>query len=47
VDVTLVYSRYKWITVIDDFKFELNDIMSSNTKNDTERRRFVSPVKIF
>jgi len=33
---------YKWVTVMDDIKFEFIDIISLYTKNDSEWRRFVS-----
>jgi len=33
---------YKWVTVMDGIKFESNDIISLYTKNDSERRWFVS-----
>jgi len=39
VDVALLY---RWVTVIDDIKFEFNNIISLNTKNDSDRRQFVS-----
>jgi len=35
---------YKWVTVMDGIKVELNDIMISlYTKKNSERRRFASP----
>jgi len=33
---------YKWVTVIDDIKFEFNDITFIIYENDSERRQFVS-----
>jgi len=33
---------YKWVTVMGGVKFEFNDIISLYTKNDFERRKFVS-----
>jgi len=30
---------YKWVTIIDDVKFEFNDIISLYKKNDSERKR--------
>jgi len=33
---------YKWITVINGFKFEFNDIISLCMNNGSEQRRFVS-----
>jgi len=32
---------YKWVTLMDGVKFEINDIKSLYTKNDSERRRSV------
>jgi len=33
---------YNWFTVVDDIKFEFNDIQLLYTKNNSERRRFVT-----
>ena len=33
---------YKWVTVMDGIKYEFNDIISLNTKNDFDWRRVLS-----
>jgi len=33
---------YKWVTVMDGVKFEINYIMSLYKKNDSERKRSVN-----
>jgi len=43
MSVGLLYSvGYKWVNVMDCDKFEFNDIIALNKKNDSERRRSVS-----